>query len=44
MFNPSTWRTGSTVLRDMLVASIGQTRMTESVCCASGKWVESTVD
>ena len=43
-FNPSTWRTGSTVLRDMLVASIGSTRMTECVCCRSGKWIESTVD
>ena len=43
-FNPSTWRTGSTVLRDMLVASIGPTRMTECVCCKSGKWIESTVD
>ena len=38
-FNPSTWRTGSTVLRDMLVASIGSTRMTECVCCRSGKWI-----
>ncbi|CAE7510826.1 GIP [Symbiodinium sp. CCMP2592] len=43
-FNPSTWRTGSTVLRDMLVANIGATRMTESVCCRTGKWIESTVD
>ena len=44
MFNPSTWRTGSTVLRDMLVATLGTTRMTECVCCKTGQWIESTVD
>ena len=37
MYNPSTWRTGSTVLRDMLVATLGSTRMTECVCCRSGR-------
>ncbi|CAE6947744.1 unnamed protein product [Symbiodinium sp. CCMP2592] len=44
MFNPSTWRTGSTVLRDMLVSTIGAVRMTECVCCKTGAWIESTVD
>ncbi|CAE7261007.1 RE2 [Symbiodinium sp. CCMP2592] len=44
MFNPSTWRTGSTVQRDMLVSSIGDVRVTECVCCKTGGWIESTVD
>ena len=44
MFSPSSWRTSTTVQRDMLVASLGTMRMTESVCCSSGRWVEATVD
>ncbi|CAE7245906.1 unnamed protein product [Symbiodinium sp. CCMP2592] len=44
VFNPSTWRTGSTVQRDMLVSSIGDVRITECVCCKTGGWIESTVD
>ena len=44
MFNPSTWRTGSTIMKDMLVATLGRTRMTECTCCSSRRWLESTVD
>ncbi|CAE7185372.1 unnamed protein product [Symbiodinium necroappetens] len=44
LFNPSTWRTGSTVQRDMLTASIGSVRSTEGVCCKSGSWLEDVVD
>ena len=44
MFNPSTWRTGSTIMKDMLVATLGKTRMTECTCCSSRRWLESTVD
>ncbi|CAE7294300.1 GIP [Symbiodinium sp. CCMP2592] len=44
MFNPTTWRTTSTIQKDMLIATLGHTRMTESVCCSSGRWLEGTVD
>ena len=44
LFNPSTWRTGSTVQRDMLTASIGNVRSTEGVCCKSGSWLEDVID
>ena len=38
------WRTTGTVLKDMLIATLGRTRMTESICCSSGRWLEPTVD
>ena len=44
MFNPSTWRTSSTILKDMLLATLGYTRTTESISCCSGKWLETAVD
>ena len=44
MFNPSTWRTSRTILRDMLTGTLGHTRITEGICCSSGRWLEQTVD
>ena len=43
-FNPSTWRTSSTVLKDMLLACTAEIRTTEGVCCSSGRYIESVVD
>ena len=31
-------------MKDMLVATLGKTRMTECTCCSSRRWLESTVD
>ena len=42
--NPSTWKTHSTVQKDMLLSSIGDVRVTEGFCCRSGKPLEITVD
>ena len=44
MFNRSTWRTSRTILRDMLTETLGHTRITEGICCSSGRWLEPTVD
>ena len=42
--NPSTWKTRSTVQKDMLLSTISDFRMTEGFCCRSGKPLEITVD
>ena len=42
--NPSTWKTNSTVQKDMLLNTIGDFRITEGFCCKSGKPLEISVD
>ena len=44
LFNPSNWRTTASMQQDMLIAMIGKTRMTESVCCSTGRWNEQVLD
>ena len=44
LFNPSNRRTSASMQQDMLIAMIGKTRMTESVCCATGRWNEHVLD
>ena len=44
LFNPSNWRTSASMQQDMLIATIGPTRVTESVCCATGRWNERVLD
>ena len=42
--NPSTWKTQSTLQKDMLLSLIGDLRITEGFCCRSGKPLEVAVD
>ena len=44
LFNPAKWKTSTPLLRTMLLNSIGDFRVTEGVCCNSGRWLEPTVD
>ncbi|CAE7418332.1 GIP, partial [Symbiodinium pilosum] len=44
LFNPSTWKTRATVQKEMLVQTAGEIRITDGVCCTTGRWLESVVD
>ena len=44
LFNPSMWQTRATLQKDMLLQTAGEVRITEGVCCATGKWLEPVVD
>ena len=44
LFNPSTWNTRATLQKEMLLETIGEVRVTEGVCCATGRWIEPVVD
>ena len=44
LFNPSTWQTRATLQREMLLQTAGEVRITEGVCCVTGRWLEPIVD
>ena len=44
LFNPSTWKTVCTIQKEMLVQTSGAVRITDGVCCMSGRWIEPVVD
>ena len=44
LFNPSTWKTRATVQKEMLVQTAVEVRVTDGVCCTSGRWLETVVD
>ena len=44
MFNPLRWNTSSTVLKEMLLSTLGDLRVTEGVCCSSYRWLETVAD
>ena len=44
MFNPIRWNTSSTVLKEMLLSTLGDLRVTEGVCCSSDRWLEAVAD
>ena len=44
LFNPSTWKTRATVQKEMLVQTSAEVRVTDGVCCTTGRWLETVVD
>ena len=44
LFNPSTWKTRATIQREMLVQTAVEVRVTDGVCCTSGRWLQTVVD
>ena len=44
LFNPATWKTRATIQREMLVQTAAEIRVTDGVCCTSGRWIETVVD
>ena len=44
LFNPSTWKTRATVQKEMLVQTAAEIRVTDGVCCTSGRWIEPVID
>ena len=44
LFNPSAWNTRVTLQKEMLPETVGEIRITEGVCCATGRWIEPVVD
>ena len=44
LFNPSAWNTRATLQKDMLLETVGEIRITEGVCCTTGRWIEPVVD
>ena len=44
MFDPARWNTSSSVLKEMLLSTLGDVRVTEAVCCSSERWIETVAD
>ena len=44
LFSPGSWNTSSSVLKGMLLSTLGELRHTEAICCSSERWLETVVD
>ena len=44
LFSPGLWNTSSSVLKGMLLSTLGELRHTEAICCSSERWLETVVD
>ena len=44
LFSPGLWNTSSSVLKRMLLSTLGELRHTEAICCSSERWLETVVD
>ena len=44
LFSPALWHTSSSVLKGMLLTTLGDFRCTEGVCCSSERWLEAVTD
>ena len=44
LFSPTLWHTSSSVLKGMLLSTLGEFRQTEGVCCSSERWLETVAD